>query len=441
MNGDQSMDTDCGTNHPHLLNLTPTKQTPSPKKSPRHLMKNESPLTPATQTLNTLAGVGNEDGWNDLLYDASQLSFHPSRRCEARVDVNRNSSSLQPFVKEKEKHKENKVGEMEYIGRCCDNQYGIYHVILDGKGPFGMEIHKTVKGNAVKRMNRKMQAYQCGIRIDDIIYCPLEPRHVSSTTVNPEFCIDESTLKIASLEELEGWSKSTLRPIHLAVKRMVSATGKQATKRPLCEGKVDKDIDYRKKTRHAYASNSQDSNAVLSNSSSEKNNVAITEEKTVKSKTKKACKSCLNEADDTLHSFHSGSYQNGRRKAHELDEVLDSPAWILCSNPWGSFVGSRSFLETDFVLSCALDYQKARTIRDSKPGERFIMNPFGSKVSPYHQSHVSPKEGYSVVQLVRDRLCLKTWGFSFCRHELGGACLVTNIEAISPATAAVSIGY
>jgi len=432
--------------HSHL-------QTPSPKKELRipRLVKNESPITPATQTLNTLSSMGREDDWHGLLYDASQLSFHSSHRCEASQDVNK-----KPPIKKNPKGKV-KVGDkyIEYIGKCSDSQYSIYRVVLRGEGNFGMEIHKTAKGNAVKRMNRKMQAYQSGIKIDDIICCPLEPSHIKNSAINsPKFCIDDSKLKLASLEELEGWSKSSVRPIQFAIKRLDSVAGEQSSKHLLFHGKGSEGINIRKNTTHANESRILD--AIRNSSFSGENDIAANEDKTVLSKRKmvskcdpKQKKKKLNQSDltlnrnevyDTFHSLNSGPPQKVTRKVHEVDEVLDGPTWVLCSNPWGNFVGGRSLMETDFVLSSALDYQKARIIKHSKADDRFIMNPFQSQSSPYYKSHVSPKEGHSVIQLVRDRLCLRSWGLSFCRHKHGGACLVTGIEVMSPVAAAVHLG-
>ena len=71
--------------------------------------------------------------------------------------------------------------------------------------------------------------------------------------------------------------------------------------------------------------------------------------------------------------------------------------------------------------------------------DRFTMSPFKSSSSPYYNTHVPPEMGYRVLQLVRDRTALRQWGFTFCRHDFGGACLVHDIEPCSPADAAVSI--
>ena len=316
-----------------------------------------------------------------------------------------------------------------------------------------MEIHKTAKGNAVKRMNRKMQAYQSGIKIDDIICCPLEPLLIKNPAVSsPKSYIDDSKLKLASLEELEGWSKSSVRPIQFAIKRLDCALGEHSSKHLLFEGRGNESIDIQNDTKNT--NDSQSLEAIRNSSFSGENDFTANEDKTVQSKRKlvskcdlKQKKQKLNQSDltlnrnevyDTFHSLNSAPPKNAIKKAREVDGVLDGPTWVLCSNPWGNCVGSRSLMETDFVLSCALDYQKARIINHSKAGDRFIINPFQSSSSPYHKSHVSPKEGHSVIQLVRDRLCLRSWGLSFCRHKLGGACLVTDIEVMSPAAAAVS---
>ena len=70
--------------------------------------------------------------------------------------------------------------------------------------------------------------------------------------------------------------------------------------------------------------------------------------------------------------------------------------------------------------------------------KRFVANPL-EEGSPYHATHRSPERGgYSVLRLMRDRLCLRPWGFTVRLHEFGGACLVDSIEPLSPAVVAVS---
>ena len=50
------------------------------------------------------------------------------------------------------------------------------------------------------------------------------------------------------------------------------------------------------------------------------------------------------------------------------------------------------------------------------------------------ETHVLPEDGVLLLQLARDRLSLTPWGFMFSSHEFGGACLVTSVDPLSPAS-------
>ena len=115
--------------------------------------------------------------------------------------------------------------------------------------------------------------------------------------------------------------------------------------------------------------------------------------------------------------------------------------WLSCPNPWGK-IGHE---EGDFVIFSPFQSESANDIvslfhqgpNGSMP-KRFVANPF-EEGSPYHATHHSPaRGGYSVLQLTRDRMSMKPWGFTVRLHEFGGACLVDSIEPLSPAEAAVS---
>ena len=106
--------------------------------------------------------------------------------------------------------------------------------------------------------------------------------------------------------------------------------------------------------------------------------------------------------------------------------------WVPCPNPWGD----RAHSDGDFVLFSPEDYTCAFEIYGSNP-KRFTMYPF--KDDAYQETHVSRNGGgLSVIQLTRDRLALRSFGFRFCYHDFGGACLVTEVEPMSPADSAVS---
>ncbi len=107
--------------------------------------------------------------------------------------------------------------------------------------------------------------------------------------------------------------------------------------------------------------------------------------------------------------------------------------WVPCTNPWGD----RAYCDGDFVLFSPEDYQTSFEMNGSKP-KRFVTDPFELKCkSAYSRTHQSQEDGgFQILQLSRDRLALRSWGFSFCCHDFGGACLVVNVEPISPADSA-----
>ena len=130
----------------------------------------------------------------------------------------------------------------------------------------------------------------------------------------------------------------------------------------------------------------------------------------------------------------------------EADHNNEIPAprgtkWLSCPNPWGE-IGHE---EGDFVVISPFQSESAAdmvSVLHQGPNgsipKRFVANPLEDG-SPYHDTHRSPaRKGYSVLRLTRDRMGLRPWGFTVRLHEFGGACLVDNIEPLSPAEAAVS---
>lgn len=105
--------------------------------------------------------------------------------------------------------------------------------------------------------------------------------------------------------------------------------------------------------------------------------------------------------------------------------------WESCLNPWGR----ESSLEEDVVV-----FSSAKGIGESErmlPSARFEMHPF-SGGSRYQNTHHSPEEGFQAIVLQRDTLENSSWGFTVCRHDFGGACLVSSVVPFSPADTAVS---
>mmetsp|Transcript_7356 Transcript_7356/g.17113 ORF Transcript_7356/g.17113 Transcript_7356/m.17113 type:complete len:1167 (+) Transcript_7356:119-3619(+) len=116
--------------------------------------------------------------------------------------------------------------------------------------------------------------------------------------------------------------------------------------------------------------------------------------------------------------------------------------WIPCPNPWGK-VGHE---EGDIVIFSPFQSESTGDLLsihhqgpDGTIPKRFVANPF-EESSPYLETHRSPdRGGYSVLRLTRDRVGLRPWGFTVRLHEFGGACLVQDVEPLSPAEAAEDI--
>jgi hypothetical protein len=59
----------------------------------------------------------------------------------------------------------------------------------------------------------------------------------------------------------------------------------------------------------------------------------------------------------------------------------------------------------------------------------------------YSKTHIHPFYGGThTVRLIRDRMGMRSWGFTVERHDFGGACLVQSVELLSPAEAAMIVG-
>lgn len=149
----------------------------------------------------------------------------------------------------------------------------------------------------------------------------------------------------------------------------------------------------------------------------------------------KLCSNAGSSNKKTEKRNHAALLEDARDNKSTLKKSTQNDNWIAAPNPWGDHQ-----CDGDFVLLSPRDYQKAQTIH-GRMAKRFTMNPFESEASPYYQSHTPPSDGHSVVVLMRDRLSLRSWGFSFCLHENGGACLIDDIEPMSPAQSAVQLGF
>jgi len=105
--------------------------------------------------------------------------------------------------------------------------------------------------------------------------------------------------------------------------------------------------------------------------------------------------------------------------------------WIRCdTNPWGP----DGYMDGDVVLlTPASGIGHYETLLSSR---RYEMDPF-SEAAGYTTTHTFPE--YNFLSLKRDPMAQRSWGFSITRHDFGGACLVSSVDPLSPAEAAVSL--
>ena len=119
--------------------------------------------------------------------------------------------------------------------------------------------------------------------------------------------------------------------------------------------------------------------------------------------------------------------------AFPASSIIIKPRWKKSTNPWGM----SEHREGDVVLALPIDGFTSHEVAFS--GKRFVEKPF-TPDSPYKDTHVSPEQGVQLLQLTRDPLGLTPWGFTFASHVFGGACLVTSVDSLSPASTAIIHG-
>jgi hypothetical protein len=106
--------------------------------------------------------------------------------------------------------------------------------------------------------------------------------------------------------------------------------------------------------------------------------------------------------------------------------------WEPCPDPWGQ----RGYTEGDIVVFS--NKAGIGSVETALPSPRFEIDPLSGSCR-YKKTHHMPNEGFHALLLQRDPQCTLSWGFSVHRHEFGGACLVSSVEHMSPAHAAVRI--
>jgi hypothetical protein len=115
----------------------------------------------------------------------------------------------------------------------------------------------------------------------------------------------------------------------------------------------------------------------------------------------------------------------------QTDDAIDV-TWEPCGDPWGP----EGHVDGDVVLfahTSGLGHHETLL-----PSARYEADPFSSS-KRYGKTHRTPEDGFQALILKRDPLVTRPWGFTCQRHEFGGACLVTSVDPLSPADAAVSL--
>jgi hypothetical protein len=132
---------------------------------------------------------------------------------------------------------------------------------------------------------------------------------------------------------------------------------------------------------------------------------------------------------------NAGEFNDHDSDGDEDDDEDDSAAilveWKECENPWGP----DEYQDGDVILFSGNTPGVAH-IETLLPSKRFVVDPFVG-TTPYRATHHAPQEGFQVVQLRRDPMARLDWGFRATVHEFGGACLVTAVDPVSPASSAV----
>lgn len=113
------------------------------------------------------------------------------------------------------------------------------------------------------------------------------------------------------------------------------------------------------------------------------------------------------------------------------DDSQVKPIWVPCENPWGP----SGYQEGDVVLVTPLP-GSLTSHENIYSGPRFSVSPFASDFD-YGNTHKTPSEGFDVILLTRDPNAQHPWGFTYRRHEFGGACLIVSTDPLSPAASAV----
>ena len=159
-------------------------------------------------------------------------------------------------------------------------------------------------------------------------------------------------------------------------------------------------------------------------------NILVT--KTERCKIQSPCLIHENKVGGAKDNVNRHVQKNVYKRQLILADDLARPSWVASPNPWGSM----HHHENDYVLFSPTTYRLLVEGQGFLP-PRFVINPFCPNLD-YHKSHKTPDNGFSLIRLTRDRLSLRSWGFTFRAHEFGGACLIESIDFMSPAHAAVS---
>jgi hypothetical protein len=130
------------------------------------------------------------------------------------------------------------------------------------------------------------------------------------------------------------------------------------------------------------------------------------------------------------HASFAADYSSESDAEYEDSEELEI-IWEPCPDPWGQ----KGYVDGDIVVFS--NKAGIGSVETALPSPRFEIDPLSGSCR-YRKTHHMPSEGFHALLLQRDPQCTLSWGFSVQRHEFGGACLVSSVESMSPAHAAVS---
>ncbi|GAX14628.1 hypothetical protein FisN_6Lh412 [Fistulifera solaris] len=141
---------------------------------------------------------------------------------------------------------------------------------------------------------------------------------------------------------------------------------------------------------------------------------------------------CVSGTENKQNASFAADYTSASDAEYDESGKL-AIIWEPCPDPWGQ----KGYVEGDIVVFS--NKAGIGSVETALPSPRFEIDPLSGSCR-YRKTHHTPNEGFHALLLQRDPQCTLSWGFSVQRHEFGGACLVSSVEPMSPAHAAVFVG-